>query len=167
MDETRAFWCFMRLMAGEKFQFRRLYMNAFEGLGYINQVWELLLSIRFKKVSENFAVKGVMSGLYTTSWFLTAFMNVDFHPALRLRIFDRYIMFGHVALLSFALVIIGVNEEVLSTGPMSEILTPLQKPEQSEKFRNWRGLIAAYDRLWVKPKEYEKLFKTLGIPLFY
>jgi hypothetical protein len=167
MDETRAFWCFMRLMAGEKFQFRRLYMNSFEGLRSINKVWERLLSIRYKRVSDNFAQKGVMSGLYSTSWFLTAFMNVDFHPALRLRIFDRYVMFGHVALLSFALVIIAVNEEVLSTGNLTQILAPLQKPEQSEKFKDSRKLIAAYDKLWIKPKEYEKLFRTVGIPVFY
>jgi hypothetical protein len=167
MDEARAFWCFMRLMAGEKFQFRRLYMNDFEGLNLLNSIWELLLSQRFPKVSANFKQKGVMSGLYSTSWFLTAFMNVNFHPALRLRIFDRYVMFGNPAVLSFALVIVAVNEERLTTGGLTQVLTVLQKPEATEGLRDWRGLIALSDKLWVKPKEYEKLFATLNIPLFY
>jgi hypothetical protein len=166
LDEASAFWCFVKLMAGEKHAIRRLYFNSFEGLNTMNTVWDLLLAERFKKVAENLKACNVVPALYTTSWFLTSFMNVDFHPALRMMIFDRLAAFGYRAVLSFALVIIALHEDALSTGTTTQCIVILQRPEKSEKFADWRSVVPKYNKSWISAKEYERLFRTLAIPLF-
>jgi hypothetical protein len=164
MDEERAFWCFMGLMM-MKFQLRRLYANAFEGLTFLNTVWECLLEEKYRRVAQNLKALDIAPGLYTPNWFLTAFMAVQFTPEIRLRIFDRFVAFGCRALVSFALVIIARNREDLARKPVGDCLTILQKPEKCERLKDWRAMMAKFNKVFVSEREYQALFKKANLPL--
>jgi hypothetical protein len=166
LDEARAFWCFMRLMAGEKFQFRRLYQRKFEGLNALNTVWEILLSEKYKKVAARLKAVKITSQMYTAPWFLTAFMGMDFPAELRLRIFDRYVAVGCRALLSFGMVIMSRFKELLLRIGPNEALLLLLSPEKHEKLKDWRTLIVKYDKLWIYEKDYDRGFKKAGLKPF-
>lgn len=166
MDEDRAFWCFMGLMM-LKFQLRRLYSNGFEGLNFLNTVWENLLEEKYRRVAQNLKTLNLMPGLYTPNWFLTAFMAVEFRPEIRLRIFDRFVAFGVRALVSFALVIIDRNREALARNPIGDCLTILQKPAKCDRLKDWRAMMAKFDKVFLSEREYNALFKKANLPLVY
>jgi hypothetical protein len=164
MDEERAFWSFMGLMM-LKFQLRRLYSNAFEGLNFLNTVWENLLEEKYRRVAQNLNALKVVPNLYTPNWFLTAFMAVEFRPEIRLAIFDRFVAFGCRALVSFALVIIARNRHELARKPIRDCLAILQRPDKCERLMDWRALMAKFDKLFLSEKEYNALFKRANLPL--
>jgi hypothetical protein len=166
LDETRAFWCFMQLMNGTKFSFRRLFMNDFEGLRALVAVWDILLQEKFKRIATKFKSIQIFPEMYTTTWFLPAFQSIEFHPELRLRLFDRYITCGCRSLLSFGLVIISATTEELLAGSLNDCLLILQHPEKCECSRNWRTMLLKFDKLWIPQKEYERLFKKANLPIF-
>jgi hypothetical protein len=166
LDETRAFWCFMRLMNGTKFSFRRLFLNNFEGLHALTTVWDIILQEKFKRIATKLKSIQIFPEMYTTIWFLPAFQSVEFHPELRLRLFDRYITCGCRSLLSFGLVIVSANRDELLAGSLNDCLLTLQHPEKCECSKNWRTMLVKFDKLWIPQKEYERLFKKANLPIF-
>jgi hypothetical protein len=167
LHEECAFWCFFRLMCGSKIQFRRLYVDAFSGLQELSRVWEMVLADSFPNVAANFEANHLLPAMYTTSWFLTAFMNSEYPPDLRVRLFDRFVAFGCRALLSFAKVIVALNQEELAVAKTNQCFAVLQKPEILPTMKDWRVVIEKYDAVWMSEKEYEKAFAKANVKLFY
>jgi hypothetical protein len=168
MTEEPAFWCFHAMMKNPPCQLRRLYVSNFENLGLLNRVWDVLLESRYPRIARHFQRLQILPTLYTTLWFLTAFMGVDFQPEIRLRIFDRFIAFGFRAVLSFGLVIISRHKRNLATEPLGICLPILHKPDQSDRMKqNWRYVCSKFDKLWVSEKEYTAFFEKANVPLFH
>jgi len=165
LPEQPAFYCFLGLMSSRKIQLRWLYANNFQGLGLLNKVWDWLLADRFKKIDQTLKSGGIISGLYTTQWFLTVFAAFDFPSEVRVRLFDRYVAFGTRTLLSFALVIVALHRAELESKSAMECLGLFQKPDKSPLFRDWRKVMATFDQMWLSDKEYKKAFKMAGVPL--
>jgi hypothetical protein len=136
LDETRAFWCFMKLMCGTKFSFRRLFMNGFEGFRILNQIWMLLLREKAKRVAAKLDAIQLAPELYTKGWFLSAFQNTNLDPELRLRIFNRYVAFGCRSLLSFGLVVVSAATNELLNGSREECIALLERPETCSSWNN-------------------------------
>jgi hypothetical protein len=167
MDEARAFWCFSQLMSGPHCQTRKLYVNDFAGLKIVNRVWEAILNEKYKKIADNLKANMVMPELYTTSWFLPAFMNLNFPPEVRLRVFDRYVMFGFRAVLSFGLTILVSKQDDLEKKKAGDIFPILQKPETCEELKDWRLVLQRYDKVFLSEKDYERFFKKVEARMFY
>jgi hypothetical protein len=167
LEEERALWCFVRLMAGENCQLRHLFANGFHGLSELTQVWDILLGTRFKAVDTNLKSGQIMPALYTASWFLSTFMTLDMHPEVRLRLFDRLVAFGCRTLLSFGLTIVALNRDALAQDRPIDCLEMLQKPDQQQTMQNWRKVMATFDRMWLTEKEYENAFRKAGVSIFY
>jgi hypothetical protein len=159
MDEQRAFWCFVRLLASDHHETRRLYTHGFEGWIQLNTVWALLLEDRFKKVSEHLRVLQVAPTAYTREWFMTAFLELEMRPEIKLAVFDRFVWCGCRALLSFGLVIVAFEAKKIEKRNQKECLVALQKPGQCPAFADWRAVIAKYNKEFLEEKEYTVLFK--------
>jgi hypothetical protein len=93
-------------------------------------------------------------------------MNMNFHPELRLRIFDRFATFGCRALLSFGLVILAMKQDDLEKKKTGDLFPILQKPDACEEMKGWRQLFQKYDKMWISERDYEKFFRKAGVPLF-
>lgn len=164
-DEEKAFWCLYNLMQGEKHRVKDLYENEFAGLKVMNTVWEVLLEKKFKNVYNKLKSLGVDPMIYTPSWFLCAFLDLDFPPVLRLKIIDRFIVFGSRQLLSLALAIIDLNQEALSgsSAQMDTVLPLLQNPTNAKTMKDWREIVKKWDKHYMTKKEYSALFKKAGL----
>jgi hypothetical protein len=46
-------------------------------------------------------------------------------------------------------------------------LTILQKPDKCERLKDWRALMAKFDKVFLSEKEYNALFKKANLPLVY
>jgi hypothetical protein len=156
LDEERAFWCFFRLMSGKRFHYRHLFINKFAGLMALNRVWEELITSKFPKVAANLIELSLLPALYTSSWFLTGFLNMKFHPELKMRIFERFIVFGCRSFLSFGITIVAMNKDQLEKGKLSECATILQQPEKLTTMADWRVIRDNFDRLFLSVKQYQK-----------
>jgi hypothetical protein len=165
VGEAAAFWCFLRFMAGEKVQFRRLYANNFAGLNALNVAWEQIFAKRYEKIAARLTASQMISQFCTTPWFLTAFLELELPPGLRLAVFGRCAAFGCRALLSFGLVIISCLKDALLTADCRHALMLLQNPDK-EQFKDWRAVIGEYDKLWISEKNYESLFTKAGLKPF-
>jgi hypothetical protein len=166
VDEARAFWSFVRLMAGTRFQFRRIFVNRFEGLSAINVVWQGLLADRYRKVAERLTKNEILPQMYTTLWFVTAFAGVKIDAELKMRIFDRFVVCGCRALLSFGLVIIARLQDALVKAGSAEALLLLQNLEKAEQLKDVKALLVTYDKVWVSESVYLELFRKVGIQAF-
>ena len=103
--------------------------------------------------------------IYTPSWFLCAFLDLDFPPVLRLRIIDRLIVFGSRQLLSLALAVIDLNQETLSArnAQMDTVLPLLQNPTTASTMKDWREIVKKWDKHYLSKKDYSALFKKAGV----
>jgi hypothetical protein len=162
MDEQRALWCLLRLLAGPGHETRMIYTSGFEGWIRLNVVWTKLLEERFKKVSEHFQLIGVKAEGYTRGWFFTAFLELDIRPELRLAVFDRFVAFGCRSLLSFGLTIVALCASRIEKGSQKECTELLLRPQLAD----WRAALVKYDKLFLSEKEYAAIFKRAGVRLF-
>jgi hypothetical protein len=162
MEPQRALWCFLKLMGGAGREMRLLYTKEFEGWRHLNIVWGRLLTEKFKKVAEHLQSYGIVPEGYTRSWFLTAFLEVEIRPELRLIVFDRFVAFGRRALLSFGLTIVAMCAGEIVKGNQKECLEILQTPKLGE----WKSVLVKYDRLFLSEKEYVTLSKRAGLQMF-
>lgn len=166
MDETNAFWSFVGLMKGKNHKLRDFYDNSFTKLKEVNKVWDYLLLKKFKDVHDNLKKNNIEHLLYTTSWFLCAFMNINFETALKLRIFDRFTLFGTRALISFGATIVDMNKVELAKGTFDVVIPILQNPHSTPAMKNWRQIIKVYDKNFLTQKEYKHYFKKAGVKYF-
>jgi hypothetical protein len=163
MNEARAFWAFYHLMQGKKRMVREIYKNGFQGLTKLNTVWAYLFQKKYPKVAATVEKIGVSPMIYTPSWFLTAFLNLDFPVAFRLRIMDRYITFGMRAIVSLALAIVGTVQDTLLQGKIEVVIPLLQNPGKVEELKDWRKLLKRWDKLFISEKEYRAVFTKLHV----
>jgi hypothetical protein len=163
MTEHRAFWAFYHIMKGKRHMAREMYLREFEGLKKLNVVWAFLFKKKFPKVYQAVKALNIDEMLYTPSWFLAAFLNLDFPPPLRLRIMDRYVAFGTRAILSLGLAIVSLLRKELTTGTMEVVLPLLQNPGHGEPLKDWRNIIAAWDKFFLSKKEYDQTFPKAGV----
>jgi hypothetical protein len=166
MEETEAFWTFCRLMKGGPHPLRGFYQRDFHHLRRLNIVWRRLLKKKFPKVDKGFTRAGIEEMVYTPSWFLTAFINMNMTPGLRLRLFDRFICFGTRALLSFGLVIVSLHEKKLCKGEMEVIIPILQDPMKDGLFAEWRVVIKMFDKVFLSKDQYRKMFRKANVKYF-
>lgn len=164
-DEEKAFWCLYNLMMGDKHKVKDLFENEFSGLKVMNSVWEILLEKKFKHVYQKLKDLMVDPMIYTPSWFLCAFLDLDFPPVLRLRIIDRLIVFGSRQILSLALAVIDLNQETLSArnAQMDTVLPLLQNPTTAKTMKDWREIVKRWDKHYLSKKDYSALFKKAGL----
>jgi hypothetical protein len=152
LDETQAFWCFAAVMRDRGI--RNLYRGGFVGLGDLNRAWDALVQVKYPKIAAHFATLGLTAIQYTTVWWLTGFMGLELPSALRLRLFDRFVMFGCQALFSFGLVVLSTAKTLLETGELMDCVELLQRPGTSPGLTNWRVALRRYDKKWIGDKEY-------------
>jgi len=166
MDEDQAYYCLQSLMQNTRYHLRMFYISGFPKLMDASKIWDVALKLKYPKVSENFEKQGILSLVYIPSWFLTMFLNIDFPIHVRLRIFDRYAIYGFRALLSFGMVIISRLKNILSVSKTDVILMAFQKPSESTEFDDWRYLLKKYDDLWIGQLVYKKILEESGIEGF-
>jgi hypothetical protein len=154
MDEQRALWCLLKLLAGPGHETRMMYTAGFEGWIRLNLVWTKLIEERFKKVAEHLQALRVGAEGYTRGWFLTAFLELNIRPEIRLTVFDRFVAFGCRALLSFGLTIVALCVNRIKKGTQKQCIELLLKPPLPD----WRATLAKYDKLFLSEKEYSGIF---------
>jgi hypothetical protein len=162
MPETQAFWAFYHLMRGKGHMLRAYYVDDFKNFKQVNAAWEALLHAKHRAVAANLKKLDVYPMMYTPKWFLTAFLAVNFPPAFRVRAFDRIAAFGTRAMFSLGLAIVGMVEADLLGASMEQIIPILQNPGDSPRLKDWRALVAKWDKVFMTKAELEKLFKKAG-----
>ena len=166
MEEQAAYLCFKAMMSSQNFAVRYFFLPGFPRLNELSKVWKVAFQKSYKKIYNRFERENIDVMTYTPQWFLSAFMNQQFEPVLRLRIFDRYVAFKSAALLSFGLVIISRHKEEFLTKGMEVIIPLLQRPSSSPKFKDWRYIIKKWDQHWISPSEYASYCKKAKVEYF-
>jgi hypothetical protein len=166
MSEERAFWAFYYLMRGSKHRLRDYYINEFENLKELNRVWDVIVQKKYPKIHANLKRLDIDAIVYTTSWFLTAFLNIEFPAVLRLRIFDRYCAFGSRALLSLGLTCVSLLKKELMAPEMEKVLPILQNPNKGQRLQDWRAVLKKWDKLFISKADYSKYFERAGVEEF-
>ena len=166
MDEKTAYQCFLQLMKGPKFQWRNYFLPQFPRLIELNKVWEVILKDQYPKIAKHFEEIGVQSLIYTPSWFLTVFLNIDFPIVVRLHILDMFFEFATKTVLSFGLAIISRHKKELVTYPFEKVLTILQRPNSTPNTKDWRYLLKKFHEKFLTDKKYQEYFAKAGVELF-
>jgi hypothetical protein len=163
LDPTPAFWCLSRAMESKEIQLRKILNGGLEGM---NMVWQVVLDWRFPRVGKYFKKLELTPLMYSSAWFLTAFLAIDLRPEIKLMIFDRFLMYGFRAVLSFALVVVGMQHHELKRMPLEECLKFLRSPDESWKFADWRAVLAKYDQLWISERDYPRYLRRASVNIF-
>ncbi|OHT01355.1 hypothetical protein TRFO_07592 [Tritrichomonas foetus] len=167
MNEEDSFWCLYNLMRGKEHMVRNYFANQFSGLKKINTLWEILLEKKFKNVAAKLKQLGIDPMVYTPSWFLCAFLNLDFPPQMVLMIMDRFIVFGTRTLLSLGLAVIDLNQGAFEGKAGIETILPLlQNPTTAKSMKDWRLVIQKWNKYYLTKKQYWALFKEAEMKEF-
>jgi hypothetical protein len=153
-------------MHGPKHDLREFYLHEFARVKELNRVWEVLLQKKYPKVAKHLTDLRIDPMLYTPAWFLTGFQTMQLPPPFRLRMFDRHIVFGTRALLSFAVTIISIGKKSLETKSTEVCIPLLQNPMSLPEFQDWRNLIKKFDTHFLTKQECSSAFKRASIEEF-
>jgi hypothetical protein len=151
-------------MNDENHALRLMYIGEFAGLHRVNKVWSYILKLQYPRIHSNLHLLAIEEMVYTPSWFLTAFLNLPFPIAFRLRLMDRWLTFGTRAILSLALALVGLNRDGLLESSMEKVVPILQNPATASKASDWRLLIEKWDKMFISPKDYKKYCAKVGEP---
>lgn len=166
MDTEDAFWCFFQLMQHRRYHFREFYTDGFPKIYSLKNVWEVLVREKEYETWKIIEDQGIVFESYALGWFMCAFMDINFLPVLRLRVFERYLTFGSRALLSFGIVILSRLKKRIKHAEPQDIMLWLKHPDVTEEMQDWRRVMEKWDQHWIKKKKYVSLFKQAGEELF-
>ena len=163
-EEEIAFYTFYSLLKGNRVNHRNYFIPPFTKLSFSTKMFEILLNKKYKKIYQNLINNGVALEMFTSSWFITGFQHLSFSPVLQLKIFDRFLFYGTRCLLSFGLVIFSRHKIELLKGSIETLLMILQKPDESEKMKDWKYILKKWDEHWISKSDYIKLLKQVNAP---
>ena len=164
-EEEVAFKSFVQIMNGPRVMHHEYFARGFPRMSVANNMLKQIISEKYPKIIQNFEENDIVFELFTSGWFLTAFMAFNWPPEFQMRIFERFLFFGTRGILGLAVAIFSRHKDILSDGKsMVEILPVLQKPDESPKMKDWHYVIKKWDEHWVKKSEYLKLLKNAGAP---
>jgi hypothetical protein len=124
-------------------------------------VWDVLLQQQFPDIGPKFLQLAVDHKEYFPHWLQTAFLDVPCPPAIRLRVFDRFIKFGTRALFSFGLVVVRTSIHFLEGCTRKEdVVTVLLNPAGDQRLSNWQSVIKMYDQLFLTQKKFIGLLSS-------
>lgn len=159
IDYEDAYFCFRSIMQGERHKWREFFIPGFPYLNKCNELWNVVLKDRFKKTYDYFQEIGLHPYIYTTSWFLTAFLSTDFPIGVRLRVFDMWLYYGLRALISFGLAIIHLLGPQFRDKDLDQLIPIIQKPQNDENVRNYQELLKQYKKKWIRQRSWDKYKK--------
>ena len=166
LDETNAFLCFYQLMLSPRFGIREVYMGSFNRINNLNVVWDNLLNRQFPNLHQILNEAGIEPIMYTTGWWMAAFSNINLPLEIMLLIFDRFLIFGSPALLSFGLTIVGLSIDAMISKPVDVIVSILQTPTPYIKDYTVKEIKTKWNNYWLTKKEYKKILSIAQIPYF-
>jgi len=164
MDEELAFKSLYQIMKNRYVNHRDYLAPPFNRLGIANRVFMYLIERKYRKIFQNLNKRSIQCEMFTSAWFMTAFQNLSWCPELQLRIFDRFVFYGTRALHSFGLVIFSRHKDILLNGDIEVVLPVLQKPDESERMKDWKYVIKKWDEHWLSKSEYERALRAVGAP---
>jgi hypothetical protein len=167
MDVQDSFYCFRSLMLADRYRYREFYTDGFPKLYQLKKVWDVLLHDKERVVSEFLEKNGIMFENYGMGWFLCAFMDIDFVPVLKMRIFERYLAFGCRALLTFGVAVLSRMREKMLKSELDDVMGILRRPGVLPELMEWRKVIEKWDKVWISEKEYARYFARVGLAVFY
>jgi hypothetical protein len=153
-------------MIAKQYNFRDFYTDGFPKLYELKKIWDYLLETRHIDFVRFLDRNSIIFENYAMSWFMCAFMDVDFIPVLRMRIFDRYAGFGTRAVITFGLVLVGRLKRSLMAGEGDLVIPTLRRCGTTPEMKDWRGVIKDWDKIWMSEKEYKSLFKRTNVAYF-
>jgi hypothetical protein len=164
MPDGRAFTAYLHVMTGKKKAARDFFIPI--RLQGLIRAWDYLLGKKLPDVKNRIEDVGITTDEYFPDWVQSAFLAPQFHPTLKLRLFDRFVAFGPRALLSFGIVIMMVVRAILSASKES-LLRRIKDPADDASFANCRWVMEKMDRYLITKTEYAKLRKASGADLKY
>ena len=167
LDETSAFWCFHNLMRSPKFNCRELFLPGFPRVVQMNKVWKVLLKAKCKSIHAFLERADVDPFVYTTSWWLVSFLSCQLEMKVALTVFDRFVVFGSRAILSFGLAIVVMHKDDLVNLDVDSLVRYLQSPKDSPMISDWKRLVKKWDELWISKDEFKRFLESAGLSQFY
>lgn len=167
MPTHLAYFAYLTLMTSTKHKAHNYFKDA--EVQEIARVWDVLLQQRLPKIGPKFIQLSVDHKDYFAHWLQTAFLDVPCSPAIRLRVFDRFVKFGTRALFSFGLVVVSLVMPKLSDSNKKEdMIAVLINPAADGTLANWQNVIKLYDQLFLTKKKFTELIEsakcTLRLP---
>lgn len=164
MDENSSFNCFCNLMLSKRFGFRSLFVNGFPRIQMMNKVWCVALQSYFPHIERKLAQSNIEPIVYTFGWWIANFLNFPLPDDILLLLFDRYLLFGSMSLISFGLTIFGVCKEYLEKSSIDEMISLLQMPSNFPKMLDSKEVIFQWNNnFWISKKNYAKLLKKANV----
>lgn len=159
MSEADAFQTMYCVMNNPAIYLRDVYRTGFDGLFELGNAWLKLLEKRHKwfwrKLKAGSTIDPV--GIVQRCWqsLLVAF-DVPVH--LQLTMFDRIVVCGKRALLSFAVAVIRMFARELQNLDPDEMQMFLMQMDKSAVFKDCNLVMSCWNKEWVSENEYKSLF---------
>lgn len=164
MEEEMAFKCFVQIMRHPRCLHAGYFSDGFPRLDIANKMLRELLLKKYPKIIKNIDSQNVPLNMFTTQWFMTAFMAFNWDPEFQMRIFERFLFYGTRGMLGFALAIFSRHKKELVNSTFETMVPILQNPDNSPAMRDWRYVLKKWDKLWIRKAQYQKLLKNAGAP---
>jgi hypothetical protein len=159
MPTHLAYYTYLVLMTSTKHKAHNYFKDS--EVQEITRVWDVLLQQHLPNIGQKFLQLSVDHKDYFPHWLQTAFLDVPCLPAIRLRIFDRFVKFGTRALFSFGLVVVTLATPSLN--PLSrkeEMVSVLMNPAGEGRLADFQAVMKMYDDLFLNKKKFTALLSS-------
>ncbi|GAM19170.1 hypothetical protein SAMD00019534_023450 [Acytostelium subglobosum LB1] len=154
MPETDAFWTFERLMNGERYNMRHLFVTGLIKLHQMIYVFDKLLAKKMPSLSKHFTRINLGSVLFATKWFIIGYLDtLPFY--LILRTWDLIFSEGYNIVYAVAITLLRHFEGQLVGKPFEECFQVFQQLERLEMDQD--EFVASVMKNVISNKKIEKL----------
>ena len=154
-DEETAFWSFYSLMQRSH---RNFFINKFQHFHELSPLIEHLVEERFPSISAILKKQKMSPILYSPIWLITCFVGSDLDFEMISFIFDEFLAFGEVILISFGMTLISLNKEIAENHTFEEFFTILINPGRSQVMHNPTLVNIEWVNQWITCAQYKKLY---------
>lgn len=159
MSESDAFNTLYCLMNNPAIYLRNIYETGFAGFFELGDIWLKLLEKRhkwfWKKVKAGASTDPIM---IISRCFQSVLMAFNVPMFLKFTMFDRIVVAGKRALLSFGLAVVRIFARELQQLNADDMQVFLMQMDQKDIFNDCNFVIACWNKEWVTEDEYKSLF---------
>jgi len=131
LTEEDSFWMLIRLLSGQRYNLRGIFLPGFPMLHQHFYVHEQILNSRIPKLADHLKEKGLESAHYLTRWFLLVFINI-LPFSLVVRVWDLFFYYGYDIIFSVSFGILKLFEANLMKSQLDGIFQVFKNLETLE-----------------------------------
>ena len=161
-DEKKSFYIFYGMMNNPLIGIRDIFIEHLPGFFELSKVWMKLLERRYPHIALKLKMcKSVLPALTISRCVQSILIAYEVPLELKMAMFDRLIIFGKMALISFELAVINIFSNEINSKAPEEAQMFLLTVDKLPIFNDIPFIMKAWNEEWISNEEFNEIKSSI------